>query len=300
MSNKTKAIAFILLNCISFTLSMTINKLVNPAIPVALKVLIRASFGLLFFSPLILKSGFRVLVSNKLSLQILRIFLMSIAMGATYFTYTNMPFTIAISIGFTGPIFTAVLSYLILKDRLKIGQWVAIFIGYLGVLLIIKPHGEVNYAIYVAILGNVVVGLSLIFTKRLVKIDSKNTILILGNIGIVATSSLWAFIYWLGSKYENLWLHAVWVCPSWKDFQWLIIMGFLGAISQMASITALKYASPSFLSPFEYSRLVLAVPIGIFLGEALPGYREIVGIIIILISTVYNSWQGDFHAKSKK
>lgn len=300
MGNKTKAIAFILLNCIAFTISMTINKLINPAIPVALKVLIRASFGLLFFSPLILKNGLRVFVSNKLGLQILRILLISIAMGATYFTYTKLPFTIAISIGFTGPIFTAVLAYFILKDRLNIGQWIAILIGYIGVLLIVKPHGEVNYAIYVAILGNIVTGLSLIYTKRLTQIDSRNTIIILGNVGIVVTTSLWAFVYWLGSRYENLWLNVVWMWPTWKDFQLLMAMGFLGTISQLSNITALKYASPSFLSPFEYSRLVLAVPIGIFLGEALPGYREIIGIITILLSTIYNSLQGDFHAKRKK
>jgi drug/metabolite transporter (DMT)-like permease len=300
MGNKTKAIAFILLNCVAFTISMTMNKLVNPAIPVSLKVLVRAIFGLLFFSPLILKSGVRTLVSNRPSLQLLRIFLMSMAMGITYFTYTNLPFTIAISIGFTGPIFTAVLAYFILKDRLSIGQWIAIFIGYIGVLLIIKPHGEINPVIYVAIVGNIVTGLSLICTKRLTQIDTRNTIIILGNIGIVVITFIWSCVYWFGSVYNILWFHPIWIWPSWRDFQLLIVMGFLGTISQLSSITALKYASPSFLSPFEYSRLVLAVPIGILLGEALPGYREIIGILVILISTIYNSWQGDAQVKREK
>lgn len=300
MDNKTKAIAFMVLNCIAFTISMTMNKLVNPAIPVPLKVLVRAIFGLLFFSPLILKNGLRTFVSNRLSLQILRILLISMAMGATYFTYTNLPFTIAISIGFTGPIFTAVLAYFILKDRLHIGQWIAIFVGYIGVLLIIKPHGEINHAIYVAIVGNIVTGLSLIYTKQLTQVDTKNTIIILGNIGIVVITFLWSFVYWFGSVYNISWLRTIWVWPTWKDFQLLLVMGLLGAISQLSSITALKYASPSFLSPFEYSRLVLAVPIGILLGEALPGYREIIGILVILISTIYSSWQGDLSIKRER
>jgi drug/metabolite transporter (DMT)-like permease len=222
------------------------------------------------------------------------------AMGATYFTYTNLPFTIAISIGFTGPIFTAILGYFILKDRLSIGQWIAIVAGYIGVLMIIKPHGEVNSAIYVAIVGNIVIGLSLIYTKRLTQIDSRNTIIVLGNVGVVVIASLWNLVYWFGNAYGISWLRTIWVWPNWKDFQLLIIMGLLGTISQLCNITALKYASPSFLSPFEYSRLVLAIPIGIFLGEAFPGYQEIIGIIIILISTVYNSLQGDLHVKHKK
>jgi drug/metabolite transporter (DMT)-like permease len=59
----------------------------------------------------------------------------------------------------------------------------------------------------------------------------------------------------------------------------------------MSGMQALKYTSPSFLAPFEYSRLVIAIPIGLALGEALPSYREVAGILIILASIIYNSWK---------
>lgn len=266
--------------------------MIDPSIPTALKVLIRACFGLLFFTPLIFKSGAIIFHSKNLRLQAVRIFYMSLAMGGTYFTYTALPFTMATSLGFTGPIFTAILSYFILKDRPSWDQWASIIVGYIGVLLIVNPSGSISTAMYVAIIANVFTGLSLIYAKKLTSIDSRNTIVILGNIGIIIVSSLWTLIYWVLNIYGNPLGPVIWILPSIKDITLLIGMGILGAFSQMAYITALKHASPSFLSPFEYSRLVIAVPITLILGENLPNQAEIMGILIIIVSTLYMSWKG--------
>jgi drug/metabolite transporter (DMT)-like permease len=211
-----------------------------------------------------------------------------------------LPFTIAISIGFTGPICTALLAYFILKDKLTIGQWIAIFTGYLGVLLMVRPQGQINYAIYIAIIGNIITGLSLIYTKKLSQIDSTNTIIIIGNIGVVFFAALWTLFCWIATKQEDTLLHAMWIMPSWKDLQLLMVMGLLGTVSQLFSLTALKYASPSFLSLFEYTRLILAVPISIMLGEALPGRQQIIGIVIIVASTIYSVLQGNSQTKPKE
>jgi drug/metabolite transporter (DMT)-like permease len=269
---------------------MTLNKLVNPAIPTSVKILIRACFGLFFFSPLILKEGMLVFRSNNLRLQIIRILYMSVAMGGTYFTYANLPFTVAVSIGFTGPVFTAVLSYFILKDRLSFSQWLAIIAGYIGVLMMTNPQGEINNAIYIAILANITTGLSLIYAKKLTSIDSRSTIVILGNVGVIIVASIWTLCYWMFYYYVSDTM--LWYWPTLQDVGLLMGMGFLGAFSQISYVTALKHASPSFLSPFEYSRLVIAVPIGLTLGEAFPHYQEIIGMCIIILSTLYMSWRG--------
>jgi len=271
---------------------MTLNKMVNPDIPTSLKVLIRSSFGLMFFSPIIIKEGLSVLRSKNTKLQLIRIILMSMAMGGTYFTYSNLPFTIATSIGFTSPIFTAVLSYFILKDRLAFGQWVAIIVGYAGVLLITNPQGGITSAIYVAIFSNIITGLGVILTKQLTAIDSRNTIVILGNVGVVCITSIWSLVYWLISLNLQGLGPIVWALPNWNDLALLMGMGFLGAFSQMSYITALSYASPSFLSPFEYSRLIIVVPISLAFGEAFPQQQEIIGIIVIISTTLYMTWKG--------
>lgn len=266
--------------------------MIDPSIPTSIKVLIRASFGLFFFSPIIFKDGFKVFHSNKPRLQLTRILYMSVAMGGTYYTYSNLPFTLAISIGFTGPIFTAALSYFILKDRLSWGQWGSIIVGYIGVLIMTNPQGEINNAVYVGILANIFTGLSLIYAKKLTRIDSRNTIVILGSIGVIITSSVWTLGYWLMNVYQNPLASSIWIWPDWSDVKLLMGMGFLGAFSQIAYITALKHASPSFLAPFEYSRLVIAVPLGLLLGENLPQHQEFIGILLIIISTLYMSWKG--------
>ncbi|GEM_PF-2423334 len=271
---------------------MSIHKLVNPDIPTSLKVFMRACFGLVFFSPLIIKDGLAIFHSSNYKLHLIRIFYMSLAMGGTYFTYANLPFTVATSIGFTGPIFTAVLSYFILKDRLKFGQWISILIGYLGVLLIVNPTGDINNTVYVAIFANIVTGLNLIFARKLTAIDSRNTIVIMGNIGVIITTGIWSLLYWLLHVYGNSLASITWHLPNLIDTLLLMGMGLLGAFSQIAYITALRYASPGFLGPFEYSRLIISIPIGLALGDAFPEQQQILGILTIVASTLYLSWKG--------
>lgn len=266
--------------------------MVNPDIPVSIKVLIRSIFGLLFFAPLLIKHGFNLLTSNNISLHLKRIAFMSVAMGGTYYAYTHLSFAIATSVGFTGPIFTAVLAYFILKDRLNFQQWMAIVAGYVGVVIMTNPQGDISSAIIVAIFANIFTGLSLIYARKLTATDDRNTIVILGNMGVIVTSALWTVLYWISTVYQSPAETAVWVLPQPNDFILLMLMGFLGALSQSAYVNALRYASPSFLAPFEYSRLVIAVPIGLTLGEALPNQHELIGIGVIILSTLYMTWQG--------
>lgn len=271
---------------------MSLNKVIDPNVPTALKVLIRACFGFIFFSPLILKDGLAIFKSHNYTTHFIRILYMSVAMGGTYFTYANLPFPIAVSIGFTGPIFTAILSYFVLRDTLNWNQWIAIVVGYLGVLLMINPHGNINNTIYIAIFANIVTGLNLIYVKKLTKTDTKNTIVIIGNIGVIITSSVWSLVHWLlstGTAYFNF---IMWQLPSFNDIGLLMCMGFLGAFSQIAYVTALTHASPAFLGSFEYSRLVIAVPIGLALGDSIPKGHETIGILIIIGATLCLSWKG--------
>lgn len=275
---------------------MSLNKRINPEIPVSIKVFIRACFGLLFLSPIIFKHKLKVFKTNNLKLHLFRVLFTFFAMAGTYYAYTHLPFTIAIAIGFSGPIFTSVLAAFILKDRLSWKQWGAILIGYLGVLIMVNPNGEINNALYIAVAANILTGLSLTFAKRLTAIDSPNTIVIIGSIGIIITSSIWTFSYYMISVHNNTLASLIWQLPSKQDILYLMGMGLLGASSQIAYITALKYSSPSFLSPFEYTRLVIGVPIGITLGEMFPGYQEWIGIAIIVCSTFYMSLNGKKNA----
>ena len=113
-------------------------------------------------------------------------------------------------------------------------------------------------------------GLQVICIKKLSKVDSGNTIVTIGSIGVMLLTALCVFVHWLISFHNTSLIDVSLVWPDRKDFCLLIVMGLLGTVSQLSEVQALKYASISFLSPFQYSKLVLAVPLGLFLGEAFP------------------------------
>jgi drug/metabolite transporter (DMT)-like permease len=173
----------------------------------------------------------------------------------------------------------------------------AILVGYIGVLLIVDPTGDINSTIYVAIFANIFTGLNLIYARKLTNIDSRNTIVIIGNIGVIITSGLWSLLHWILHAYHSSLVNITWQLPDITDMLLLMGMGGLGAFSQIAYITALRYASPGFLGPFEYSRLIIAVPIGLALGDSFPKQQEIIGILTIVGATLYLSWKGRLNDK---
>jgi drug/metabolite transporter (DMT)-like permease len=281
MTASTKSVLWVLLYCAAFTTAMSLNKHINPEVPSSLKLLFRGCFGFLFILPFIIKSPRKIFVTNALRLHFQRFLFLSLAMGGTYYTYTHLPLTLATALGFSGPIFTATLAFFILKDKIPTELWGAIFLGYIGVLLMVDPNWILTPVIFVALGANIATGLNLIMVKKITQKDSRLTILAFGNIGIILVSFLW---YVLDDP-------ALLVLSS-QDLLLIALMGTLGSISQYSYISALSYSSPSFLAPFEYFRLVIAIPIALWLGEELGSFQQMFGVLLIIGTTWFLAKRG--------
>jgi drug/metabolite transporter (DMT)-like permease len=78
---------------------------------------------------------------------------------------------------------------------------------------------------------------------------------------------------------------SVWKTPSFSDLMILVAIGGFGILSQYCSITALRYANPSYLAPFEYTRMCFAIPVGFIFFEEFPTLWTLVGSLIIIGAT---------------
>lgn len=125
--------------------------------------------------------------TTSMPLHIIRIILDVLAMLCTYYTYRNLPSAFATSIGVTGPIFTTALSGLILKEFIGYKKWVLVILGYIGVLIVIKPTSFIlDIAIITALLANLLAAICIIIIKILSRKDLIITIMLFGNVGIFA------------------------------------------------------------------------------------------------------------------
>lgn len=271
-SPKLIGAGFMLLWAMSFSTAMAFAKSLSPEVDSIMVLFMRYFFGLVFFSPFILQSGIKSFATSRPFLHFLRVVGVLAAMGCTYYAYRHLPLALATSIGMTGPLFTTVISYILLKDKVSLPKWLLILVGYFGVLVMVRPHEvEVSFGVWVELFANLFAALTMVCTKILSRTEKTLTIMFY-------TNTVTTFI-------TGLVVLSVWKTPPLADILTLMGIGALGVFSQFCSVSALKHANPSFLAPFEYTRLCFAIPVGYLVFQETPTWWGIVGSLIIVGAT---------------
>ena len=269
--NKRKSIAWMLIWAISITLAMSFAKGLDAEINAVVLVFFRCASGFLFTIPFIYSEGLERLKTKRFPLHFLRMFLNMGGLVCTYYAYRYLPLAEATAIGFTEPLITITLAAFILKDKLTLARWIGIIGGYIGVFIIASPHTVIiNSAFYVLLLANICASSSLICTKILSRTDSTISILTYTNIMSLLIATSIAAPYWKTPDLYNTLL--------------MLGVGFCGIISQLAYVKALKFGDPSFLAPFEYTRLLVAIPVGMVFFSEIPSLRVFLGAGIIVFA----------------
>lgn len=258
-----------------FSTAMSLAKLLSPSVNPVTLIFSRSFVGFIAALPLFLKNGILVhLKTTRLNLHLFRILVVSCAMGCTYYAYRELPIAYAAAIGQTGPLFTTVLAIILLRERVKWFKWAALGLGYVGVLVMIRPtEGVIEGTTLIALLANFLAGIGIVTSKKLTETDSSETILFYATFGVLTVSGV-----------LSLWF---WNSPSLEDLTKLAGMGVTGVLSQYCYIRSLQCAPASFVTPFEYSRLCMMVPIGYFFFQEIPDVWTIIGSLIIIVAIIF-------------
>lgn len=269
------AVVWIILWASLFSTAMSLAKLLDPQVNPTTLIFSRSLVGALVAMPLFLRVGFIThFKTTQLPLHLLRIVIVTSAMGCTYYAYRNLPITYAAAIGQTGPLFTTIMAILILREKAQWFKWLALGVGYFGVLLMIRPtEGYVDSVTLIALSANILAGMGIIISKKLTATDASETILFYATFGVLILSGI-----------GSLWF---WQTPSTTDLIKLGGMGIAGVLSQYCYINALKYAPASFVTPFEYTRLCMSIPIGYVLFSEIPNPLVLLGSFIIVLAIVF-------------
>ncbi len=274
-----KSILWMVAWAMAFSVAMALIKLIGPHVPTAMKVFMRLSFGLTFFLPFAFSDGVKSLKTKRFPFHCLRTGFILCSMFCTYYAYTHLPLAFATSIGFTAPLMTTLLAILLLQDKVGPSTWLALGVGYAGVLIMIRPgFTDFNPAVWIAILANFFASSALISMKKLTHTESPTQIMFYTNTLSVLVTSFVAFFHWQ--------------TPTAHEIFLLMLLGSAGVFSQFCSVKAYKHGQPSFLAPFEYLRLVFAIPIGIYVFDEYPDGWSLAGSFIILAASLYNSIKG--------
>lgn len=248
-----------------------IARVVTTEVPALLLVFYRNLFGLVVVLPWLVRLGGRAVTSAHLRLHLLRAAIKTFGLGAFFFGLTRIPVAEATAIAFATPLFAAVGAALFLGESLRQGRLLAIFVGFAGVLVILRPGTAALDIGAVAVLGSAMALAAIgLLAKRLARVDRPDTILALTLILSVPLSLLVALPFWM--------------TPSWPMLALMAAQGVLGAVSQFCFIRALRLADASLMMPLDFVRLPMVAVLGVVLLDQVPDRWTWIGAAIICVA----------------
>jgi drug/metabolite transporter (DMT)-like permease len=236
----------------------------------------RSLIGLVMLYPLIhANGGLSSLRTPNIAKHIGRNILHYGAQFSWFLALTMIPLAQVISIEFTMPIWVAILAVAFLGERMGLWKTLAVVMGLIGVVIIVRPFGgEVSTGQLIALAASFGFASSVIFVKSLIKTDKVVTIL------------FWMLV--IQSVIGLIPALQDWRSPSLYVWAWIIVIAFCGAYSHYCMTRALQHAEATVVVPMDFLRVPLAALIGWLLYSERVDLLTGVGAALILAGNLLN------------
>jgi drug/metabolite transporter (DMT)-like permease len=238
----------------------------------------RNLFGLLFALPLLLRHGPGLLRTDKLSLYFLRCSIGIVSMLAGFWAIVNLPLAQAISLSYSTPLFVTIGAVLVLGEVVRARRWTAVFIGFVGVMIIVRPGAETfTGASLVALLAAAMSASVAISIKFLSRTENPDAI-------VIYTTGIWVPLSLLPALF-------VWQMPHGITWLWIVLAGLLGTSGHFFWTRGLRMGDASLLTPISFVQLPVVVVGGYLLFGEVISWWTAAGASIIFASNAYIAYR---------
>jgi drug/metabolite transporter (DMT)-like permease len=227
-------------------------------------------------------------------LTVLRVLLHFIAFSAFFISLTYMPLATANALFFSSPFFVSIFAKLFLKEFIGIRRWMAIIVGFVGVYIVLNPtFSNFEYKNLLPVFCAFCYAASMTITKYTSDKDNINTQLFYFYlIAILLCVIIFMFIGNGQFNNQNYDATTQFIFREWFsnfDYTWkfLLFFGFAASIAFLCIFSAYIVASPSLVSLFEYSLIIMSMIPGYFLFNEIPSNRTFFGVLIIISAGIY-------------
>ena len=211
-----------------------------------------------------------------------------------YLAVAAMPLAEVVSITFTMPLFVTAMSALILGEKVGLRRWSAVVIGFAGVLIILSPRGEFNsLAVVFAFTAAITYASQTILTRFLGNHDHPmtiafNAILVFTIASGILSLLLFSGILSIASSHPSLaFFGREWLMPTNVDLMLMLVIGVIAAVGFYCLSRAYCSSEASAIAPFEFTYIVWAVVFGYLFWNEVPGSTTIIGILVLVSSSLY-------------
>ena len=242
--------------------------------PLGQVLFFRGFFGIIFYFFIIPKKRIKNFYQTKRPLlHLLRCLSGLIALIAIFIALRNLPLATVVSISFAAPIFTTFLSIFFLSEKVGLYRWLAVIIGFIGILVITEPGFE-SLNIYYIFPIIFCIGLSYVAIAIRQLSSTEPVWLISLNFSIAITIA------------GLCTLPFGWKMPTYFDFVILSLVGFFGGVANLWLSQSYKFSEVSLVTPLKYLGLVFAIFFGFLIWGEVPSLKSLFGGLLVILSSI--------------
>ena len=278
LNNNQFAIFLIIISIIFGTLMGTFIKLAQEELNVFTTGFLRFFFGFLIITPYILKTKFKVFSTKNLKIHIVRSALNLPAMLLGFAALAMLPLEKMTAIHFIVPIIVTILAVIFLKEKIYLYRSIALVMGFLGMLIILRPGIiDISIGIYMALISSLIWSVVIILTKKVSKDDSAITIL--------------SHQYVYMSLFSFPLVIYFWEQPSLNTIIFILCAAMSGTVLHIALNHAYKLVDVTMTQPYSFLGLVMSSVIGYFVFSDKPDLYTWLGASVIFCGVILISYR---------
>ena len=242
--------------------------------PIGQVLFFRGFFGIIFYFFVIPRKRLHNFYQTKRpGLHLLRCLSGLIALVSIFIALRELPLATVVSITFATPIFTTIFSIFLLREKVGIFRWLAVLIGFIGILVIAEP-GISKLNIYFIFPIIFCLGLSYVA----ITIRQLST-----------TEPVWLISFYFSlsiTLLSFLTIPSGWIMPSFNHLILLTFIGIFGGVANLWLSQSYKFSEVSLVTPLKYLALVFAIIFGYFIWGEIPTIKTLIGAFLVIISTL--------------
>ena len=272
-----RAVMFMVIGGVSIALMQAAVKLISFELHPFIITLYRAGLVFVVLLPILFWRGRAVFNTSSIRLQVVRGGIGGLGMLCVFTGLSMISLAEVTVLLFTVPIFATLLSIVFLSEKVGVRRWTAIFVGFLGILIIARPQGSVSTGHLFILCAALSWSTSILIAKKLTEKDTVISITFWQAMGCVPL----AFIASL----------FVWELPSFVQLGALLGIAALGTVGHAMLYAALKVGQVSVILPLDYIRIIWSAGLGFILFGQLPTLHLYLGSLLIIAATAFLSYR---------
>lgn len=282
LNNLNNGVKYMLIASFTFAIMGAFAKLASESMSSLEVVFFRNISGVIIIGLAVMKKPMTH-KGGKPFLLFFRGFMGFVALLAFFYNIANIPLGDAMTYSKTSPIFTAIFAFLFLHEKLPLKGWLAVFVGFIGIIFITEPSsiGFTKYDILGLFSG---VGAALAYTSvRELKAYYDTRAIVLS---FMLTGTIGPVVLFLVSPYVGIkeldFLFGEFVMPEGITWVYLVAMGLFATLSQVLMTKAYGETKAGIVGAVSYTNILFSIMLGVMLGDALPSLSMTFGIVLIV------------------